>query len=445
MVKLLSSRAGLLHVAERRGEGPAVIMIHGIASSSATFQNVFPLIEGSHQCFAIDLLGFGGSPVPENSEYTIAEHVNALARVISSLKLREPFILVGHSMGALIAARYAAQFSRRVSKVVLVSPPIYVVSTELSNAVDRNVMEVKLKASQFLRRNKEFTLRQARILERLLPIPETLNLTEKNWTPFVRSLENCIESQTTISDLAAVRAPVEIVYGSLDQFASDGGLKIVSRMSGVSVHRVEGSDHLIGKRLARVVAIAVRSDPQRGLAHTKVPKDQARFSRHHRILQGNPYISPARSTSRLESYVYGNVLILAAIATADRAAVESGAAVAYVLGTAASTFCAHVLAVVVAHREPDPQIIRHSLRDSLPIATSALVPVVILGSASLGWPSPQAAIVIAIGALLVRFMLLGTVASYVSGERRGWRNFGVGIALAIVALAVAAFKLWATS
>jgi hypothetical protein len=34
-------------------------------------------------------------------------------------------------------------------------------------------------------------------------------------------------------------------------------MKIVSRMSGVTAHRVLGSDHLIGKRLARVVATAV--------------------------------------------------------------------------------------------------------------------------------------------------------------------------------------------
>ena len=73
----------------------------------------------------------------------------------------------------------------------------------------------------------------------------------------MKSLEHAIESQTTISDLAAVTAPIEIVYGDLDEFHSGGVLKIVSRITGVTVHRVRGSDHLIGKRLARVTASAI--------------------------------------------------------------------------------------------------------------------------------------------------------------------------------------------
>ena len=83
-------------------------MIHGIASSSVTFENVVPLIEGTHRVIAIDLLGFGGSPAPADSRYTVQEHVASLSRTIRSLRLREPFVLVGHSMGSLIAARYSA-------------------------------------------------------------------------------------------------------------------------------------------------------------------------------------------------------------------------------------------------------------------------------------------------------------------------------------------------
>ena len=73
----------------------------------------------------------------------------------------------------------------------------------------------------------------------------------------MKSLMNSIESQTTISDLAAVKAPIEVVYGDLDEFHSEGVLRIVGRLSGVTVHKVRGSDHLIGARLARVVATAI--------------------------------------------------------------------------------------------------------------------------------------------------------------------------------------------
>ena len=64
-------RDPMLHIAQQRGEGPTVILLHGIASSSVTFQNVLPLVEGRHRCITIDLLGFGGFPLPEDCEYTV--------------------------------------------------------------------------------------------------------------------------------------------------------------------------------------------------------------------------------------------------------------------------------------------------------------------------------------------------------------------------------------
>jgi pimeloyl-ACP methyl ester carboxylesterase len=253
----LRGRAPTLNIAQHRGTGSPVVLLHGLASSSVTFRNLLPLIESSHECFAIDLLGFGGSPIVDSCEYTLADHVAAVHRTIRALHLREPFAIVGHSMGALIAARYAAEHSRHINKVVMVSPPIYLSPSQLSRGIDRTVMDLYLRAYEYIRLNKKFTLRSAARVERLLSIPGAMDINERTWTPFVKSLQNSIEQQTTISDLARVRAPIEVIYGSMDQFRSDAALRIVSRLGGVSTHRVTGSDHLIGRRLARVVAQAL--------------------------------------------------------------------------------------------------------------------------------------------------------------------------------------------
>ena len=100
-------------------------------------------------------------------------------------------------------------------------------------------------------------MRSAASLARLSPIKNVVEVTERNWTPFVLSLKNLIESQTTISDLASVTVPVEVVYGTLDPFLTPAGLRIVERMRGINVHKVEGNDHVIRPRLARVVATAI--------------------------------------------------------------------------------------------------------------------------------------------------------------------------------------------
>jgi hypothetical protein len=54
-----------------------------------------------------------------------------------------------------------------------------------------------------------------------------------------------------------VRVPVEVVYGSLDLFLAPSGIRVVEQLRGVTVHRVDGGDHVIRARMARVVATAI--------------------------------------------------------------------------------------------------------------------------------------------------------------------------------------------
>ncbi|MEO6116749.1 MAG: alpha/beta hydrolase [Pseudolysinimonas sp.] len=250
-------RPPLLHVAVDTGSGPVVVLIHGIASSSVTFENVVPLIEGRHRVIAIDLLGFGGSPAPVDAQYTIEEHVASLARTIQRLRLREPFVLVGHSMGSLIAARYSAQRSARLKRLVLVSPPIYLAPGAIGGRRDRAAMELYLRLYEYLRGNKEFTILAASGLARLSPIKNLLVVSEANWRAFVLSLQNSIEAQTSVSDLASVRVPVDVVYGSLDPLLVPSGIRVIAQLRGVTVHRIDGGDHVIRPRMARVVATAI--------------------------------------------------------------------------------------------------------------------------------------------------------------------------------------------
>lgn len=252
-------RAPLLHIAVDQGEGPPVILVHGVASSSVTFEKLVPLLDGHHRCIAIDLLGFGGSPAPADAAYTIEEHVRALHATIRRLRLREPFVLVGHSLGALLASRYAANYPRGIRQLVLVGPPIYPAPAGISDPLLRAGVGAYLRAYEYLRANKEFTTRSSAAIARLLPIRSVLTITEQNWPAFVGSMQNCIESQTTISDIAAVRAPIDVVYGSLDQFIAPGSLGVVAAMRHVTMHRVEVGDHLIRSRLAREIARVIVS------------------------------------------------------------------------------------------------------------------------------------------------------------------------------------------
>ncbi|MCU1546064.1 MAG: alpha/beta hydrolase [Homoserinimonas sp.] len=249
---------GVLHIADDQGEGPVVLLIHGIASTSVTFQKLVPLLTEHHRVISVDLLGHGESPAPLVASYTIEEHVAWLDRTIRSLQLDAPFVIVGHSLGALLVSRYARQKPDKVSHVVLISPPIYLTPSQIADPVERAAVGAYLKAYEFLRSNKTFTLRNAAIIAKLMPVKNLFAVTERNWNAFVRSLQNCIESQTTISDIAGITAPVDIVYGTLDHFIAPGAMRIVQQLRQVNVHPVDANDHLVRKRLARVVASVIR-------------------------------------------------------------------------------------------------------------------------------------------------------------------------------------------
>jgi len=246
--------ASLLHVAIDEGEGPVVILVHGIASSSVTFQELVPRLRDTHRVIALDILGFGQSPTPARSQFTIADHAAALRSTIRSLRLRAPFVLVGHSLGALIAARYTAENPASVAKLVLLSPPVYLDPSAFGASRDRTAMGIYMKVYEYLRANKSFTMRAARGLDRLSPIRNLLDVSEENWNAFTLSLQNAIESQTTVSDVARVRVPVEIIYGTLDPFLMPSGIRILETMRHVTVHRIDRADHVIRKGFAKKVA-----------------------------------------------------------------------------------------------------------------------------------------------------------------------------------------------
>jgi pimeloyl-ACP methyl ester carboxylesterase len=263
---LWRTRPPLLHVAHDSGQGPVVVLLHGIASSSVTFENVYPLLVERYRVIAIDLLGFGRSPNPPAADFTLEEHVEAIHKTLKRSSIRGPIVLVGHSLGALIATRYAAVHRARVAQLVLVAPPVYVPAETILDPLERLQVDALQGLYDFMRQNPAFTSAGAKALSRLSPIKNVVEVSEHNWRAFSRSLENCIESQTTMTDIAQVTAPIELVYGTRDPFIAQAGMRMIERMRGVASHRVEGMDHLIRPRLAEEIARVIDNpSPPTGL------------------------------------------------------------------------------------------------------------------------------------------------------------------------------------
>jgi len=95
-----------------------VVLLHGIAGTSATWDAVIPRLAEHYDVLAPDLLGHGESAKPRG-DYSLGAYANALRDLLEALG-KNRATLVGHSLGGGIAMQFAYQFLGRCERLVLV-------------------------------------------------------------------------------------------------------------------------------------------------------------------------------------------------------------------------------------------------------------------------------------------------------------------------------------
>jgi pimeloyl-ACP methyl ester carboxylesterase len=101
------------------GEGPVVVLVHGITGSSAQWAPVIPLLAERFTVIAPDLLGHGESAKPRG-DYSLGAYATGIRDLLIALDHPKATV-VGHSLGGGIAMQFAYQFPERCERLVLVS------------------------------------------------------------------------------------------------------------------------------------------------------------------------------------------------------------------------------------------------------------------------------------------------------------------------------------
>ena len=117
------SAEGLSYLAREGGAGTPIVLLHGIGSHAQSFVPLMQALDRRHLVLAWNAPGYGSSqPLatdwPDASDYAVA-----LSRLLVRMDVSR-CILLGHSLGALIAARFAVVSPNRVATLVLASPAI---------------------------------------------------------------------------------------------------------------------------------------------------------------------------------------------------------------------------------------------------------------------------------------------------------------------------------
>ncbi len=204
------------------GAGQAVILLHGIGRTGQVWQHVVEALRAQPvRIIAFDLLGFGSSPKPTSLSYNVGDHAQAVIASIEKLKLGGPIILVGHSMGSLVAVHIGRLRPDLVKHLVLYEMPLY------EGLPSRRIYRLRLELyarffDKIMSFQPKFDSSSASLIERLAQKVAGLEVDQASWQPFIKSLEQTIINQTTAQDIVKLEMPMDVIYGRLDMLVIRG-------------------------------------------------------------------------------------------------------------------------------------------------------------------------------------------------------------------------------
>ena len=244
-----SSPAGPLRYAVRGPEGaPPLLLLHGLGDSLAGWAQVAPLLARKFRVHLLDLPGHGLSGRPP--DWRLPTLTRAVAHYADSL--RDPLV-VGHSLGGWIALRLALSRAVVPRALVLVNPG----GARLAHAdwaPFRALVSAKNRAG--VERYLAAAFHKPPLALRLFPH----EVVKAMWTDAAQGVLDAIADEDFLSapELASLRLPVRLVWGTRDRLLPAGTLEFFRRAPpDAQLRPIEGAGHLPHVEAPRALAAAL--------------------------------------------------------------------------------------------------------------------------------------------------------------------------------------------
>ncbi len=227
-------RAGNLRVRVLGSGTPVILLLHGMVSAGDSFGAAYDMLSKDATLVVPDLLGFGGSMETAVSTEASA-HIAALDAVLSELRLQDrPVLVAGHSMGGVLALRWAAQHADRVLAVVTFGAPLYRDRVEADAHIRRmGRLEALLAgdgplpraACGWMCRHRTAASWLAAAYRPGLPISVARSGVKHTWMTYSGSFDGLIRDsawESALETLQRANIPVTLVAGARDPVPVNG-------------------------------------------------------------------------------------------------------------------------------------------------------------------------------------------------------------------------------
>jgi pimeloyl-ACP methyl ester carboxylesterase len=200
------------------GDGPDVLLIPGLASSGAVWDGAVTQLTGRYRLHVLTLAGFAGEPAGANADGDIlAPSVEAIDAYIKASHLQKP-VVVGHSLGGLMALMLARTHPEDAGKLVIVDalPYVGVIFNPMATVEMVRPQAAALRDGMIGASVDAFKAQQAASAARLVTAPaDQARLLDWSLASDRRVLAESFYEDLTIDlrpDLAGIATPTVLIY-----------------------------------------------------------------------------------------------------------------------------------------------------------------------------------------------------------------------------------------
>jgi pimeloyl-ACP methyl ester carboxylesterase len=255
--ELIETSSGTIQVLdEGNPQGSPIVLIHGYTASLAWFGELTPRLAADHRVISVDLLGHGGSEKP-SSGYEISDQANAIAEALAELGVSDA-TLVGHSLGASVAAAVAEQSPDLAARVVNIDQAPNDGYGELSFTARAGYVPVIGQATKRLTDIAPTSVVRSEFQQAFAPdfniasgfddpdqVVEDLN--EMTYTAYVdvsNAETEYTDSRALDDRLGALGIPVMVIFGAEDEiYDAEESIEPFRGIDGVQAYVLEGAGH----------------------------------------------------------------------------------------------------------------------------------------------------------------------------------------------------------